>query len=104
MKTSRFIVSIVLLVVAGVLTFFSFNLLTGIKEISGAAVISLVVMLPLLIIFYIVEAAAIVGGIFSGFANVNADNKTVKIISIIILILFVALIGLNIWSGLMVFG
>ncbi|MDY6367709.1 MAG: hypothetical protein SPL13_04265 [Clostridia bacterium] len=102
-RIGSFILAIVFLVVSGGLTALNYGITSQIPNgIAGA--LTLIVFIPLMIIFLLINAASIFTGTTYSIRAIKSDSKPIMIISIVMLVLFVALLGLNAYFGYAVFA
>ena len=102
-RIGSFILAIVFLVVSGGLTALNYGITSQIPNgVAGA--LTLIVFIPLMIIFFLIELSAILSGTAYSIRAIKSDSKAIRITSIIILVLLIGLIGLNVIFGIQVFG
>ena len=70
------------------------------SESSVGGAISMVIFLPVQIVLFITVLATIVGGSISIFPGILSTNLSYKTVSILLLICYIAILGINIGSAI----
>lgn len=104
MKVASFITAIIAAIVASVLTVITHTLTTAIQTDGIAGALSAITFIPLLIIFFIVTAGSVITGIIASIKAIGSEARTIKIISIILLLGLKTIIVLNITWGIQIFN
>lgn len=97
MKIKSFISSIFCLIVSFVSGLIIYNINQSMASITGAENLALFVLVPLYVIGLIVNCVSSLSGFGSSISACFSENKVIKIISILILILNIVLVGFSIW-------
>lgn len=74
------------------------------NPVEGLATLSLIVIIPLCMVFYVILITTLIPCIINGFKAVFSGNLGIKITAVIILVLTVLLILFNVYCGLNLFG
>ena len=72
--------------------------------VEGLAALSLIVIIPLCLVFYVILLTTLIPCVINGFKAVFNGNLGIKITAVIILVLTVLLILFNVYCGLNLFG
>lgn len=104
MKVLGFVGSIVLFIVSVLLTIITYYLSNHFMTASGIAVISALVLIPLIIMFFVILASVLISGTIGAIRSIGSDIKGIKITAIILLILYAGLIIFNAILALKIFG
>ena len=90
-----FIISILFLIISAVISYVCYSSLIGLPR-DGIEVIALIFTLPLFFLTYLMLAFILILGVIASIKAIMSDVVAIRVISIILLILYVALICLNI--------
>lgn len=102
-RIGSFILAIVFLVVSGGLTALNYGITSQVPNgLAGA--ITMIVFIPLMILFLMINAASIFTGTTYSIRAIKSDSKAIMIISIIMLVIFIGLLGLNVYFGVKIFA
>ena len=103
-KIGSFIGSIVLFIASTILSLLTYTLSDNLANITGAAALSLIAIVPLLIIFFMLLIVTLISGTITAIRTLQSDVKAIRIISIVLIVLYVALIVFNAIFAIKVFG
>ena len=105
MKIANFVWGIIFFVLSVVMSVLCYNVYASIQETTGgAAAISLIVTIPLLIMLYVVLLTFLAGAVFNTIRAMFADIKAIQIISIVLVILEVAVLVIDVFAALKFLG
>lgn len=104
MKIANFVWGIIFFVLSVLMSVLCYRVYGSIKETSGAAAISLIVTIPLLVMLYIVLLSFIAGAVFNTVRAMFTENKAIKIISIVFVKLEVAVLVFDVFAALEFLG
>ena len=103
MKAASFIWGIVAFVLSVLMSALCYGVYTSIEQTSGGAgAFSLIVTIPLMIILYLILLGFMTASVVSLFKAAFSENKAIKIISIIFIVLEVAVLVFDIFIALKV--
>lgn len=104
MKIANFVWGIIFFVLSVLMSVLCYRVYGSIKETSGAAAISLIVTIPLLIMLYVVLLTFLAGAVFNTIRAMSIDIKAIKIISIVLIVLEVAVLVFDVFAALEFLG
>ena len=96
MKIVRFLFGTLSLISSFFLSYFTYTI-TESFETSGLASLSLIVTIPIFIVFSILLAGVLINSIFKFIGCITSDSKLIKVLSIIFLILTTVLAIIDIY-------
>lgn len=99
MKVANFVWGIIFFVLSVLMSVLCYRVYGSIKETTGAAALSLIVTIPLLIMLYVVLLSFLAGAVFNTIRAMFTDVKAIKIISIVLVILEVALLVIDVFAA-----
>ena len=103
-RVGSLITTITLFLIACLITAISFTFSYTTKVSDGIASLALIAIIPLLLIYYAAALATSISSTFAGISTATSLNKAYKITGIVFAVLSVALVGLNIFTAVRVFG
>lgn len=96
MKLVRFIFGTLSMISSIFLSYFTYRV-TESFETSGIARLSLIVTIPIFIVFTILLAGVLINSIFKFIGCISSDSKLIKVISIIFLIITIVIAIIDIY-------
>lgn len=105
MKIFGFIWGIISFVLSVLISGVCYNVYTSIKETSGGvAALSLIATVPLLIILYIILIGCLMSAVITTIRAMFSESKFIKVVSVILIILEVALLVIDVFVVLRFLG
>ena len=104
MKILNFVWGVIFFILSVVLSLICRNLLLNIQDTSGVAALSFIVTIPLVLILYVVLLSFLAGAVFNTIRAIFSDIIAIKIISIVLIVLEVAVLIIDIFTFLKFLG
>ena len=99
MKVANFVWGLIFFVLSVVMSVLCYRIYGSIQETTGAAALSLIVTIPLLLMLYAVLLSFLTGAVFNTIRAMFTDVKVIKIISIVLVVLEVALLVVDVFAA-----
>jgi hypothetical protein len=103
-KVASFVVGCISLVLATVLTFICFSFGLGLHPKTAGEVVAMLVIWPVAMIMYLVMFSFSLTSVFSFISGCFSAKKGIKIASIILLVISIALFAFNVYMVLVSLG